>query len=150
MPQVLPFPTLQNAPGAAIPVYAVANAQNSASFYNLATSVGARVYVGAGALFGISVNTAQSASSITLYDGIDATGVKIGQFATTTAGPVTMPSPLAFTNGLYAVVAGATAPDVTVLFLPLVAGAASHSLQQGAAASFAAAGLSHVQETKSP
>jgi hypothetical protein len=87
----------------------------TSSFQNFsAANAGAQIKTGPGAFTGLSVNTAGTASTITLFDGTSTAGAKIGEFSTVTAGPFPRPSPIQFQMGLFAVVVAAA--DVTVLF----------------------------------
>ncbi len=88
---------------------------SGSSFTNYAANnTGVQVKSGAGVLTGIVVNTGGTTSTLTLYDGTSALGTKIGTFATTTQGFVGMN--IQFSTGLFAVLAGAAAADVTIQY----------------------------------
>lgn len=82
---------------------------------NGASNTGFQAKASGGAVAGISVNTPETASTVTLYDGMSTSGRKIGTFVTTAAGYLPLPG-INFATGLYAVTTGGTPPDVTVLF----------------------------------
>lgn len=96
---------------------AVPAANQSQNF--AAVTAGTLIKNGAGVLASINLNAVGTvASSITLYDGTDTTGKKLGTWSTL-AGSVLaavgqVPVNLAFSTGLFAVVAGTTSGDITV------------------------------------
>lgn len=100
----------------ATPLPASIAAENAYSFANFnAATAGTQIKTGSGVLGGLNVNTLEASSSITLYDGTNTSGKKIGTFATTAAGNVVLPvGGVAFLTGLFAVVV--STPDVTVFY----------------------------------
>ena len=65
-------------------------------------------------LQGLTINTGGTTSTATLYDGTSTAGTKLATVATTALGSLTFNA--AFTVGLFAVLAGGAAADVTVTF----------------------------------
>lgn len=86
------------------------------SFSNIiANTAGTAVKSGAGTLHSVSVNTAgASANVLTLYDGTNTSGTKIGTFDTTSLRNI--PFDLAFGTGLFVVLATGTAADLTLTY----------------------------------
>jgi hypothetical protein len=78
-----------------------------------ANSAGAQVKTGAGVVLGLSVNTPGLTSSLVLYDGTSTAGTKLGTFST--LAQVSLTLNIAFTTGLFAVLAGGTPADVTIV-----------------------------------
>lgn len=112
------YPNNQGNPAGAIPVYIAAVSGGGSSFVNIPSSGNTQVKTGAGTLFGVSVNTGGAGSAVTLYDGTDNTGPKIGTYSTAAqGGPVLPISGIAFTTGLYAVTAGGTPADLTISYI---------------------------------
>ena len=112
------YPNSQGNVAGAIPVYTIANASSGASSKNIAAAGNTQVKTGAGTFLGLSVNTGQSGATVTVYDGTSAAGIKLGTFsAAAQGGPAIPGSGLAFTTGLFVVVAGSPAPDVTVVYM---------------------------------
>jgi hypothetical protein len=87
-------------------------ASQSANF--AANNAGAQIKTGPGVFASLNVNTVGVTSSITLYDGTSTAGKKLGTYSTLALGQ--QPQNLAFTAGLFAVLAGGTPADVTVGF----------------------------------
>lgn len=79
-----------------------------------ANNAGDLLKTGAGVLGGFSVNTAGLTSTLTLYDGTTTGGTKIGTFSTLAINSLQMR--VAFSTGLFAVLAGGTPADVTVYY----------------------------------
>jgi hypothetical protein len=79
-----------------------------------ANNTGVAVKGTAGVLRGLSVNTAGVTSTVTLYDGASTGGTKLGTWASTTAG--SWQFNITFSTGLFAVLAGGTAADVTITY----------------------------------
>jgi len=77
-------------------------------------NAGVQIKTGAGVFTGLTINTAGTGSSVTLYDGISVAGTKLGTFTTTAQGSIS--ANIAFTTGLFAVLAGAGAADVTIQY----------------------------------
>lgn len=86
---------------------------NSSKNY-VAANAGDQIKTGAGVLRGVNVNTAGAGSSLVLYDGTSTSGTKLGTFSTAALASLSMN--LAFTTGLFAVLAGGTPADVTVSY----------------------------------
>jgi hypothetical protein len=81
---------------------------------NLTAAGSTLIKTGPGILGGLSINTAGTGASVTLFDNTAASGKKLGTFsANAQGGPVLPQAGLSFAIGLFAVVAGAPAPDVT-------------------------------------
>jgi hypothetical protein len=72
------------------------------------------IKTGAGAVTGLSINTAGTTSTLVLYDSLTATGTKLGTFTTTAQGY--LPLDIPFTTGLTAVTAGGAAADITLAY----------------------------------
>jgi len=83
---------------------------------NITTSTNTQVKTGAGIFFGLSVNTGQSGDTVTVYDGTDNTGTKIGTYSSAAVGSVQYPIGIQFVVGLFVVTAGGTPADVTVVY----------------------------------
>ena len=79
-----------------------------------ANNAGDQVKTGAGLLQGLTINTGGTTSSATLYDGTSTSGTKLATVATTALGSLTFN--IAFTTGLFVVLAGGAAADVTVTY----------------------------------
>lgn len=76
---------------------------------------------GAGVLYGFSVVIIGVVSTITLYDGIDTSGQKlVSSLSTTVLGPLNLGIPdgfgMQFQTGLYASLAGTTAPTALIFW----------------------------------
>lgn len=111
------FPNSQSNPQSATPVWIASPSWAGATPKNITTNVGTLVKTGPGVFQGLSVNTAGTTSTATVYDGIDNTGTKIGTYSTTAQGGPNLPlAGISFTTGLYVVTAGAAAADITVSF----------------------------------
>ena len=80
-----------------------------------ANSAGDQIKTGPGVLAGFTVNTVGVTSSITFYDGTDTTGKKLGTYTTLALADRDCQQ-RAFTNGLFAVLAGGTPADVTITY----------------------------------
>jgi hypothetical protein len=104
------FPNAQNNPGAAVPVYDTGYAAK-----NITTSASTLVKTGVGTFGRVTVNTAQAGATVTAYDGIDNTGVKLATISA--AAQVSLAFGVALATGLYVVTAGATPADITVAYL---------------------------------
>ena len=74
------------------------------------------VKTGAGALHTIAVNYA-SGASVTIYDGVDATGRIIGVVFTNTSQPVTLVYDCKVRDGIYITIGGEGATDLTVNYI---------------------------------
>ncbi|MDE2105751.1 MAG: hypothetical protein KGL39_51480, partial [Patescibacteria group bacterium] len=79
-----------------------------------ANNAGDQVKTGAGVLQGLTINTAGTTSSVTLYDGLSTAGVKLATISSVAQGALTFN--IAFTTGLFAVLAGGAAADVTLSY----------------------------------
>lgn len=91
----------------------------AASFLNnSAGSAGVAVKASAGTLFGLSINTAGTASTVSLYNSPTTTANLIGTFSTTAQGAVNLPAAgVAFSNGLWLVATtGGGAANLTVFY----------------------------------
>jgi hypothetical protein len=85
------------------------------SYVNITTNTRTIVKDGSGILHGVVVNTAGTASSVTLYDNNIDQGGKIATINTSTlASPAVLD--IAFANGLTAVTAGITPADITISY----------------------------------
>lgn len=71
-----------------------------------------QVKTGTGILFGLSVNTAGSAWTASIYDGTSTAGQLLYTVDLNTVGPVVFP-PTIFNTGLFIVTAGTTAGSVS-------------------------------------
>ena len=86
------------------------------SFKNYAANnAGDQTKLGAGFLTGISVNTAGTTSTVTLYDGTSTGGAVIGDWSTVAQDSLVFDG-IHFTTGLFAVLAGGAAANVTITF----------------------------------
>lgn len=94
---------------------AVANTPVGAAVANYTANGSNQASLGWGALVGVVVNVAGTTSTITLYDGTSASGTKLMELGTATAGVINLP-PVRFITGLFAVTAGGAAADVSVLY----------------------------------
>lgn len=83
---------------------------------NIVTSTNTLVKTGGGLFFGLSVNTGQAGDTVTVYDGTDNTGTKIGTYSSAAVGSVLYPVGVQFLVGLFVVTAGGTPADVTVVY----------------------------------
>src|ERR1700761_7420802 len=83
----------------------------ASAYNNPANTAGHQIKTGAGVFQGISVNTAGLTSTATLYDGTSTSGTKLGTFSTLAVASLQLN--IAFTTGLFVVLAGGTAADVT-------------------------------------
>lgn len=83
-------------------------------FANLATSATTTIKTGPGYLHSITVNTAGTTSTATVYDNTTNSGTKIATIDTTAKGTLTYD--LAFSTGLTIVTAGGAAGDLTVTY----------------------------------
>lgn len=117
------FPNSQSNPAAATPVWiapppAASGVTAGAKFSNITTNASTQVKTGAGTFLGLSVNTAGTTSTATVYDGTSTAGAKIGTFSTVAQGGPAIPaSGYAFTTGLFVVTAGGAAADITVAYV---------------------------------
>lgn len=86
------------------------------SFANMATNTTTTHKSGAGTFHGISINTAGTGSTATVYDNTAGSGTKIATISTAAllGGPLVFDA--AFATGLTVVTAGAGAADITVLY----------------------------------
>jgi hypothetical protein len=112
------YPNSQSNPASAIPVWIAAFPGGGALSKNITTNASTLVKTGAGTFFGLSVNTAGTTSTATVYDGTSTAGVKLGTFSTVAQGGPSIPaSGLAFTVGLFVVTAGGATADITVAYV---------------------------------
>lgn len=81
-----------------------------------ANTAGDQIKTGAGVLRGLNVNTVGLTSSVTFYDGTSTSGRLLGKFSTLALTNPPLSLNLAFTVGLFAVVAGGTPADITVSY----------------------------------
>ncbi|MGH3273585.1 MAG: DUF1859 domain-containing protein [Streptosporangiaceae bacterium] len=86
--------------------------------HNSAGSAGVAVKAAAGILYGLSVNTKGTSSSVQLYDSATNATDEIGSFDTTVSGAQYLfsESGLSFLNGLWLVASTATPADITLLY----------------------------------
>jgi hypothetical protein len=85
------------------------------SVYNTAANtVGFAVSATAGVFHGVTINTGGTTSTATFYDGTSTAGTKLATVATTAIGSLTYDAKLAI--GLFIVLAGAGAADVTITY----------------------------------
>lgn len=111
------YPNQQSNPAAAIPVW-IAPAPGQVQ-KNITTNASTLVYTGAGVFTGLSVNTAGTASTATIYDGTDDNGTLLGTIPTTAQGSFEPPAGgWNFATGLFVVTAGGAAADITVSYIP--------------------------------
>ena len=103
------FPNAQNQPAGAMPVYETGYAAK-----NITTSTSTLVKNGVGTFGRVTVNTAQVGATVTVYDGIDNTGVKLATIRA--AAQVSLAYGIALATGLYVVTAGGTPADVTIAY----------------------------------
>jgi hypothetical protein len=103
-------PSDQGNPSAAIPVYIVGGTSSK----NITTNTGTLVKTGPGSLASITVGTAGTTTTATVYDGTNNTGTLLGTLTTTAQGQI--PCGWPFTIGLYLVTAGGTAANLTVTY----------------------------------
>lgn len=92
---------------------ATTSAGNSSKNY-AANNAGDLIKTGAGVVRSLIVNTGGTTSTAVLYDGLTSAGTKLGTFSTLAAGA--LPLNIAFTTGLFVVLAGGAAADVTVTY----------------------------------
>ena len=104
------YPNNQSNPAAATPVWIAGDLSHNTA----ANTAGYQVKTGAGVLKGLSVNTVGVTSSATFYDGTSTSGAKLGTFSTLAQN--SLPLNLAFTDGLFVVLAGGTPADVTIAY----------------------------------
>lgn len=78
----------------------------------ITSNASTQVKTGPGVLFGLSVNTAGSAWTATIYDGTSASGKLLYTVGLDAVGPVTTP-PTIFNTGLFIVTAGTSAGSVS-------------------------------------
>jgi hypothetical protein len=108
----MPNPTI--APAYATPVY-LAPAPGAISKNYPGAAAANQIYLGAGFVSGIYVNTAAATSTIELFDGDPgAGGVSLGKWPTTAI--AAFPLALPFATSLWATVTNA--PNVTVVYVP--------------------------------
>jgi len=105
------FPNSQSNPAGAIPIW-----DAGGNFHNLSTSTaGYQVKLGAGVAMRVTVNTAGTGTTLTLYDGTDNTGATIATIATTSQ--VSLEIGAQFSTGLFAVAtAGGFAANLTITY----------------------------------
>ena len=86
--------------------------------HNSAGSAGIAVKASAGTLYGLSVNTKGTSSSVQLYDSASSATNEIGSFDTTVAGEqYIMPAGgVSFVNGLWLVASTVTPADITLYY----------------------------------
>ena len=102
------FPTVQNQPAGAIPVY-----QGFSDWAVLGASAGSsQLYTGTGYLKAVLITTGAASSTLTLYDGTSSSGTLIGVWSTAAPEPPLMCG-IPLKVGLFAVVVG-TGQSVTV------------------------------------
>lgn len=86
-------------------------------FHNSAGSAGVAIKASAGTLFGLTINTGGTTTTIALYNSATTTSNLIGTFATTAQGQVMFPAAgVAFSNGLWAVISTSAPADITVVY----------------------------------
>ncbi len=91
------------------------NRPAGASAYNTsANTAGYQVKSGAGILRGVTVNTVGTTSSATFYDGTSTSGTKLATMSTLSQTSLTYD--VSFTTGLFVVLAGGVAADVTIRY----------------------------------
>jgi hypothetical protein len=105
-------------PQGPIPFKDVAPGDSPGSFQNFAANTaGTQIKTGPGTFLGLNVNTVGTgAASITLYDGTSTAGPIIGIFSTLAVSMLNS-NPITFVTGLFAVVAGTTSGNITVIYL---------------------------------
>jgi hypothetical protein len=88
--------------------------QGATPYNTAANTTGYQVKSGAGVFSGITVNTAGLTSSATFYDGTSTGGTKLATIST--LAQVSLNYNIAFVTGLFVVLAGGTAADVTISY----------------------------------
>jgi hypothetical protein len=82
-----------------------------------ANTAGTQIKSSAGTLLGVTVNAAGTGAAVlTLYDGTSTAGPIIGAFSTLAVIALDL-QPVSFVTGLFAVVAGTTSGNVTVVYV---------------------------------
>lgn len=89
--------------------------QSSYSYSHLAANGSATIKSGAGVLHAVSINTLGIADTITLYDNTAGSGTVIAVINAALS-QQSLKYDIAFTTGLTAVIAGSTAPDITISY----------------------------------
>jgi hypothetical protein len=105
------FPNSQSNPAGAIPIW-----DAGGNFHNFSTSTaGYQVKLGAGVAMRVTVNTAGTGTTLTLYDGTDNTGGVIATIATTSQ--ISLGLYAQFSVGLFTVAtAGSGAANLTITY----------------------------------
>lgn len=85
------------------------------SFLNLAANATTTIKSGAGTLHTITINTLGTADTVTVYDNTAGSGTKIATINAALS-QTTFTFDAAFATGLTVVIAGTTAPDITVTY----------------------------------
>lgn len=80
----------------------------------ITTNTGTQIKTGPGVLTGLSVNTAGSAWTATIYDGTSTSGTKLYTIDLNAVGPIAIP-PTRFVTGLFVQTAGTTAGSAQVV-----------------------------------
>lgn len=89
---------------------------NIGNYKNIAAQASTLVKTGEGALYQITFNKPVATSVVTIYDGLDTNGTKIGTITIPASPmPVTFSYNVYFTTGLYVVMATADS-DITISF----------------------------------
>lgn len=85
---------------------------------NIAANGDTQVKTGPGVFLGMSINTPGSGgNTVTVYDGTDNSGTKLGAFSTAALGGPNIPAAgIGFKTGLFVSVASGVAADVTVVY----------------------------------
>lgn len=121
MPQnALPFNPAVNPSGVTKPLHVDANGNlltsnapsGATALNNSAGTTGLQVKTGAGVLGSVTVNTAGTTTTLTMYDGTSTSGTKLATMTTTAQGTVTYN--VKFTTGLFIVATVASAADITI------------------------------------
>ena len=105
-----------NDPANALPVWIAPNPNPGGTLTHISAAGSYLVRTGKGWITGISVNTpATSNSTLTVYDGVDATGSVMAVIDMSKGNPnAQSAAPWPFANGLFLVFAG-TAADITIV-----------------------------------
>lgn len=90
-------------------------------YKHIATNATTLVRTGPGILWSVAINSAGSGNTVTIYDGVDATGAVIAVYHTdaiyaNVATTVTMQYGVAVATGITVVTSGGSACDLTVVY----------------------------------
>lgn len=86
--------------------------QGASSYNDAVGTAGDQIKSGAGVLASVTINTAGTSSTATLYDGTNTSGIKLATIDTTSSRTLNFNA--AFTTGLFIVSSTVTPADITV------------------------------------